>query len=56
MLVSSGKIHKKYGVCRVTLRSWVEKGLIQSFATPGGHYRYLESEVRKVLGFKDEGF
>lgn len=54
MLVSSAVLKKKYGVSRFILRQWVLAGVIKSFETPGGHYRYLEGEVKKVLGISEE--
>lgn len=33
------------GVCGATLRQWADSGLITSFKTPGGKYRYLVDNV-----------
>lgn len=33
------------GVCGATLRQWADSGLITSFKTPGGKYRYLIDNV-----------
>src|SRR5689334_3099599 len=37
------------GIHPITLRSWVDQGLIQAFRTPGGHRRLRRSEVREFL-------
>ena len=37
------------GVHPMTLRSWVDAGLIEAFRTPGGHRRLLVAELRDFL-------
>lgn len=37
------------GIHPITLRTWVDRGLIQAFRTPGGHRRLRRSEVREFL-------
>jgi excisionase family DNA binding protein len=37
------------GIHPITLRSWVDQGLIQAFRTPGGHRRLRRTEVREFL-------
>jgi excisionase family DNA binding protein len=48
------------GVSEATLRQWTDEGKIRAFVTPGGHRRYSESELhrlvsgqRQVHGLKD---
>jgi len=38
------------GVFPLTLRNWEKKGLIRSFRTPGGHRRFKESELNRIIG------
>ena len=38
------------GVSETTLRQWTDEGKIGAFITPGGHRRYPESELRRLLG------
>ncbi len=37
------------GVSEVTLRQWTDEGKIKAFVTPGGHRRYSESELKRLL-------
>lgn len=37
------------GIHPITLRSWVDQGLIQAFRTPGGHRRLRRTEVHEFL-------
>ena len=37
------------GVHPATLRTWADEGYIQSFRTPGGHRRFLASEVEAMV-------
>jgi len=48
------------GVSEAALRRWTDEGKIKAFITPGGHRRYLPSELKKfassqtkTLGIKD---
>lgn len=42
------------GVFQNTLRKWERRGLIKALRTPGGHRRYLPSELRRVRGEQPE--
>ena len=42
------------GVFSLTLRNWDKKGLISSFRTPGGHRRFKESELNRIIGSAGE--
>ncbi|MFI3198011.1 MAG: response regulator [Methylococcaceae bacterium] len=41
-------------VAPVTVRSWAQKGLLAAKVTPGGHRRFLKSEVERFM--RDSGF
>lgn len=41
---------KLIGVSKTTLRRWEKDGKIKSFRTPGGHRRYEENELLKIIG------
>jgi excisionase family DNA binding protein len=38
-----------------TVTRWAKKGILQSVRTPGGHRRYLRSEVESFAQFPGEG-
>jgi excisionase family DNA binding protein len=40
---------KMLGVHGATLREWTDKGLIESFQTPGGHRRFALADIRAFL-------
>ena len=40
---------KMLGVHGATLREWSDKGLIESFQTPGGHRRFALADIRAFL-------
>ena len=40
---------KMLGVHGATLREWADKGLIESFQTPGGHRRFALADIRTFL-------
>ncbi len=59
-LVSISEASRILGVSEVTLRQWTDEGTIKAFVTPGGHRRYLKTELKKfmslhqkMLGIKD---
>lgn len=37
------------GVSEAALRQWTDAGKVKAFITPGGHRRYLESELRLLM-------
>ncbi len=37
------------GVSDTALRQWTDEGKVKAFVTPGGHRRYLESELRRLV-------
>ncbi len=50
--LTMGQARKILGVSEATLRHWTDEGKIKAFITPGGHRRYLESEIRSFMGAK----
>ena len=48
-LLSIGQACKLLGVSEATLRNWTDEGKIKAFVTPGGHRRYVESELRSFI-------
>jgi len=47
--VSIGKVSEILGVAPSTLRAWEKDGKIHPTRTPGGHRRYLVSEVENLF-------
>ena len=43
------------GVHSATLREWADKGLIESFQTPGGHRRFAASDIQEFLELRKRG-
>ncbi|MEW6034650.1 MAG: helix-turn-helix domain-containing protein [Chloroflexota bacterium] len=37
------------GVSEAALRQWTDEGKVKAFITPGGHRRYLDSELRQLM-------
>ncbi|AKG53944.1 DNA binding domain protein excisionase family [Dehalogenimonas sp. WBC-2] len=38
------------GVSEPALRAWTDEGEVKAFVTPGGHRRYLKSDLKKFIG------
>jgi excisionase family DNA binding protein len=55
-LLTIGQARKLLGVSEVTLRHWTDDGKIKAFVTPGGHRRYVESEVRSFIAAQQRVF
>ena len=49
-LYTTGEVAKIFGVSYVAVKKWAYAGKIKYIKTPGGKYRYPESEVRRLLG------
>jgi excisionase family DNA binding protein len=49
-LYTTGEVAKIFGVSYVAVKKWAYAGKIKYIKTPGGKYRYPESEVRNLLG------
>lgn len=41
---------KFISVSKTTLRRWEKEGKIKSYRTPGGHRRYEQEDLLKVIG------
>ncbi|MFC1872134.1 helix-turn-helix domain-containing protein [Chloroflexota bacterium] len=37
------------GVSEAALRQWTDEGKVKAFVTPGGHRRYLHTELKKMM-------
>ena len=48
-LLTPAEAARRLRVAPVTLRMWADKGLLRSHVTAGGHRRYPESEVERLL-------
>ena len=48
-MLSISEASSLLGVNEATLRQWTDEGKIKAFVTPGGHRRYSESELRRML-------
>ena len=55
-LLTIGQARKLLGVSEVTLRHWTDEGKIKAFVTPGGHRRYVESELRSFIAAQSRMF
>jgi excisionase family DNA binding protein len=49
-----GKAATNLGVTVQTLKNWIYAGKIQSLKTAGGEHRISESEIKRILGIKEE--
>jgi excisionase family DNA binding protein len=48
-LLTPAEVAVLFRVDRKTVTRWANTGLIQSIRTPGGHWRFRESDVREFL-------
>ena len=48
-LLTPGEVAAHFRVDAKTVTRWAQAGKLTSLRTPGGHRRYLESEVRALL-------
>lgn len=51
-LMSPAEVGRRLGVSPITVRSWVSKGWLASLVTPGGHRRFLWTDVERLLAEK----
>ena len=49
-LYTTGEVARIFGVSYVAVKKWAYYGKIKYIKTPGGKYRYPESEIRRLLG------
>jgi putative resolvase len=47
-LYTTGEVAKIFGVSYVTVKKWAYSGKIKYIRTPGGKYRYPESEIKRL--------
>ena len=52
MLLRTNEIVKRYKLSRHTLLNYEKTGILKTYKTPGGHRRFLESDIKKLLGLK----
>lgn len=44
--ITTGEVARRYGMDASTVRLWIKHGLLKpSFVTPGGHYRFTETDL-----------
>lgn len=55
-LFTPGEVAALFRVDPKTVTRWAAAGRIASIRTPGGHRRFRESEVRRMLGDLPPGF
>jgi predicted site-specific integrase-resolvase len=49
LLLRISDIENKYKLTHNSLKEWEKKGFLKSYKTPGGHRRYLESDIQHLL-------
>lgn len=49
-LYTTGEVARIFGVSYVAVKKWAYSGKIKFIKTPGGKYRYPESEIKRLLG------
>ncbi|NHW89217.1 MAG: helix-turn-helix domain-containing protein [Archaeoglobales archaeon] len=54
-LYTTGEVAKIFGVSYATVKKWAYSGKIKYIKTPGGKYRYPESEIKRLLGEAPKG-
>ena len=54
-LLSTGQVARLFGVSPSTVTRWARLGVLNAIRTPGGHYRFRESDARRAaLSAPDE--
>lgn len=48
-LLQPAEVAKIFGVTPKTVGRWANQGKIPSVRTPGGHHRFFESQIRKII-------
>ncbi|NHW88640.1 MAG: helix-turn-helix domain-containing protein [Archaeoglobales archaeon] len=46
---TTGEVAKTFGVSYATVKGWAYSGKIKYIKTPGGKYRYPESEIKRLI-------
>ncbi|WP_082753823.1 helix-turn-helix domain-containing protein [Mycobacterium sp. NAZ190054] len=48
--ITTSQVARKFHVSASAVRKWVAEGRIKpAIATPGGHYRFIESDIDDML-------
>jgi len=50
MLLSIGHAARHLNISKTTVNRWQTKGVLHPVYTPGGHRRFLESDLRAAVG------
>jgi len=50
MLLRRNEVIRKYGVSNNSLLQWEKDDKLKTYRTPGGHRRYMEDEIKALLG------
>lgn len=53
--ITLGKACKRLGVNESTLRRWADAGQVRSFRTPGGHRRFSEEDLERLIAGRGGG-
>jgi excisionase family DNA binding protein len=48
-LLAPSQVAELFGVNVKTVTRWAARGLLPAVTTPGGHRRYRESDIRRLL-------
>lgn len=48
-LLRPQQVTEMLNISRTTLLRWLEQGQVEAITTPGGHHRYTEASVQKLL-------
>lgn len=46
--LSTGQVARRFGLSTMTVRRWIESGLLSALRTPNGHYRIPASELERI--------
>jgi excisionase family DNA binding protein len=52
--LSTGEVARLFGVSASSVTRWARIGALKSIRTPGGHYRFLASEIRRTSTLPDD--
>lgn len=54
-LMTPGEVADLWKVDPKTVTRWAERGLLNSIKTPGGHTRFFQDEIHKLLNGEELG-
>ena len=49
MFLRQSEVTQKYRISRDTLHLWVKVGKLSNYRTVGGHRRYVDTEIERLL-------